>query len=600
MDEQPAPVLGVLPEPAFEGQDSALAGRLQAFIERLAQWQPRLARPQLPDAWLATLHALIEDFFAADDDEQAALDEVLKAVRAFLDETQAGDYAEPLPPPVFRDNLLARLRAPASRGNLRTGGVVFCGLVPMRSLPWRMIALLGMNGDAFPRQQRTPGFDLIGLSPRAGDRSRRHDDRHLFLETLLSARDALYISYSGRSPQDSSRREPSVLVRELLDQVVATHGGEAARQAIESQLVVEHPLQPFSARYFAPAADGTAPLPRYDADWIAPARAAATGQAPRAPFCPQPLPPPEGDAVTDIALDRLARYFEHPARGFLRERFGISLYDEDRTFDDHEPFALDGLTAAALRLELLEARLAGAGHDPLQARLHARGDLPQARFGELAWQALASEVEPFVQALAPLLAEQRALDIDLVIDTDAGPRRLHGRLDALAPAHGQLLYRVTALRDRHLLAAWIRHLALLAAAPAGVAPQTLLVARGDAGKGQPVQTLVLGNGVDARAELAHLIALFEAGRCAPLPLLPPCSRAFALHDDEAAALRAAHKAWEGDRYNRRPGERDDAAVRIVFGDDAPPFDAAFIALGRRLYVPLHAALGGNAAGDDDA
>jgi exodeoxyribonuclease V gamma subunit len=600
MHEQPAPVLGVLPEPAFEGQAAALLGSLQAFIDRLAHWQRRLARAQVPDAWLASLHALFDDFLAADDDEQAVLDDILKAGREFLDETNAGDFGDALAPLVFRDDFLARLRAPAPRGNLRTGAVVFCGMVPMRSVPFRVIALLGMNAESFPRQQRAPGFDLITLSPRPGDRARRHDDRHLLLETLLSARDALYISYTGRSLQDDSAREPSVLVRELIDQVVATHGGEPARKAILEQILVQHPLQPFSRRYFL----GTdARLFSHDSEWLGPAQQAAGASAShagedaarRAPFCAEPLPLAD-DMRGDIELDRLARFFENPARGFLRERFGIGLYDEDDGFDDNEPFALDGLAAHALRQEVLGARLAGEPEEQLFARLRARGDLPQAKFGELAWQRIAGEVAPFVTALTPLLDEAGALDIDLMLETPQGPRRLHGRLPLVSPALGQVVYQVSSLRDKHLLSAWVRHLALLATAPDGIAPQTLLVSRGDAKKGLPVAMQVLGHVDEPRALLARLVTLFDEGRCAPLPLLPSCSRAWAEADDDARGRAAASRHWAGDDFGGQPGERDDEAVRIVFGDGEPPFavagaDAAFAQLARGIFTPLLAALG---------
>lgn len=592
MHEQPAPVLGVLPEPAFEGQSAALLGQLQAFIDRLAHWQRRLARAQVPDAWLAALHALLDDFLAADDDEQAVLDDILAAGREFLDETNAGGYDDAMAPLVFRDDFLARLRAPATRGNLRTGAVVFSGMLPMRSVPCRVIALLGMNAESFPRQQRAPGFDLVTLSPRPGDRARRHDDRHLLLETLLSARDALYISYTGRSLQDDSAREPSVLVRELIDQVVATHGGEAARKDILAQILVQHPLQPFSRRYFL-GTDNC--LFSHDSDWLAPARQAAAGAAQRTPFCAEPLPLPD-DMRGDIELDRLARFFENPARGFLRERFGIGFYDEDDGFDDNEPFALHGLAAHALRREVLAARLAGEPEDLLHARLRARGDLPQAKFGELAWQRIAGEVTPFVTALAPLLGEARALDIDLVLDTPQGPRRLHGRLPLVSPAAGQVVHQVSSLRDKHLLSAWVRHLALLAAAPDGVAAQTLLVSRGDKKDDPPVVVRKFGQVAAPRALLARLIALHDEGRCAPLPLLPSCSRAWAEADDDELGRTAAARLWAGDDFGGQPGERDDEAVRIVFGNAEPPFalhggDAAFAQLALELFTPLLATLG---------
>lgn len=597
MAEQPAPVLGVLPEPAFEGQATAALGRLQTFIDRLAHWQHKLGQAQAPAQWVATLHALLAEFFAADDDEQPVLDDVLKAVRELYDETVAAGFTGDLSPAVFRDNFLTRLAAPAARGNLRTGGVVFCAMMPMRSLPYRMIALLGMNGEAFPRQQRAPGFDLISLAPRAGDRARRHDDRHLFLETLLSARDALYISYTGRSQQDDSAKEPSVLVRELLDQIVATHGGEAARTAIEKALITEHPLQPFSHRYFAPPATGEKPLFTCDPDWLLPARAASGDSRQQPAFCVAPLPPPDEDR-RDLSLDRLAGFFANPARGFLRERFGIGLFEQDDNFDDNEPFMIDGLAAYALKSEVLGARLAGAAGETLRQKLRARGDLPQAAFGELAWQAIARDVEPFVRTLGPVLAGRTSIDIDLVIGTGAGPRRLHGRLADVTADDGLVIHTVATFRAKHLLPAWVRHLALLAAAPAGIAPRTLVIARGNPKKGRPVVAHTLGAVADPHAELARLIALFDAGLCAPLPLLPACSQALAEAADAESAQKEALSAWEGDGFGDRPGERDDNAVRIVFGSDEPPFNERFAALAREVYAPLLAALTRDESADD--
>src|SRR6185369_3591007 len=116
-----------------------------------------------------------------------------------------------------------------------TGSVTFCAMLPMRSIPFRVVALIGMNDKAFPRQSRPPSFDLIARHPQRGDRSLRDEDRYLFLECLLSARDYLYISYVGQSVKDNSAIPPSVLVSELLDVV-----GESFTA------LTRHRLQPFS------------------------------------------------------------------------------------------------------------------------------------------------------------------------------------------------------------------------------------------------------------------------------------------------------------------------------------------------------------------
>ncbi len=163
---------------------------------------------------------------------------------------------------VIRAWLTARLDQAEKGLGFMTGGVTFCAMLPMRSIPFRVVALIGMNDGAFPRQNSAPGFDLIARNPRRGDRSLRDEDRYLFLESILSARDCLYISYVGQSIKDNSRIPPSVLVSELLDAI--DRGFTAGKEQLQSMTVSsrEHRLQAFSRDYFT---DGS-PLFSYSAE----------------------------------------------------------------------------------------------------------------------------------------------------------------------------------------------------------------------------------------------------------------------------------------------------------------------------------------------
>jgi exodeoxyribonuclease V gamma subunit len=69
------------------------------------------------------------------------------------------------------------------------GAVTFATLMPMRAIPFRHVCLLGLNDGDYPRTRVPMDFDLMGRDYRPGDRSRREDDRYLFLEALLSARE---------------------------------------------------------------------------------------------------------------------------------------------------------------------------------------------------------------------------------------------------------------------------------------------------------------------------------------------------------------------------------------------------------------------------
>ena len=118
---------------------------------------------------------------------------------------------------ILRDDLAARLDQERISQRFLAGQINFCTLMPMRSIPFKVVCLLGMNDGVYPRTLPPLGFDLMAQQVKRGDRSRRDDDRYLFPEAILSAQQRLYISFIGRSIQDNSLRYPSVLVTELLE-----------------------------------------------------------------------------------------------------------------------------------------------------------------------------------------------------------------------------------------------------------------------------------------------------------------------------------------------------------------------------------------------
>lgn len=131
--------------------------------------------------------------------------------------------------------------------NFLKGGISFGSLVPLRSLPFAFLALLGMDASTFPRPNVARPFDLMQVKPQKGDRSRRDDDRYLFLETIISARKVLYLSYVGKDIHDDSKLAPSELIWELGDTLTTLTQSE---KEYWEEHTISHPLQPFSAKYF--------------------------------------------------------------------------------------------------------------------------------------------------------------------------------------------------------------------------------------------------------------------------------------------------------------------------------------------------------------
>jgi exodeoxyribonuclease V gamma subunit len=210
---------GILPCDGPEGQASDILGRLLDFTNKVFATVRLLEAPRSLAAWVVVLRQLVDDFFLAGEADELEIG-LLREILTELDEQAvlaATDEAMALP--VILEHLSPSLADDRLRGGFLAGRVTFGALKPMRSIPFKIICLLGLNDAAFPRNDPRLGFDLMALEPQLGDQSKREDDRYLFLETILSARQRLYVSYVGQSIRDNAPAPPSVLVSELLDYV---------------------------------------------------------------------------------------------------------------------------------------------------------------------------------------------------------------------------------------------------------------------------------------------------------------------------------------------------------------------------------------------
>ncbi|HET8730955.1 MAG TPA: hypothetical protein VFM34_07595, partial [Moraxellaceae bacterium] len=532
--------------------------RLVNFIETLLQWEKRLSYPRALTAWADTLDALADAFFsetAASRDALACLHAAAAELRdqAVLAE-DAGDHDFS----VISTWLKRQINGLESRHGFLSGAVTICAMVPLRSLPFRVVAVLGLDDGVFPRQQKAAPFDLVARHGRAGDRSRRLDDRYLFLETLMAARETLYLSYVGASDVDGSLRAPSPLLAELIDQVARTVIPDH-KAPVAQRLVTRHPLQPFNPRYF----QGTPRLFSFEPRLAAASRVVAdqgerSARPPGAIFSGD-LPPPDA-GLLDLTLPRLQRFLSHPGRFFLRERLGVQMPSQAEALADDEPVTLSD--RRALRRRLFEAPGLSA------AALRAEGLLPSGVWGDRLWAVEAEQMARLSRARASLNAS--ALP-PLDFEWREGDLTLSGQFTELTD---QGLVRVS-IEDKSfatdLLLLRLSHLLLGVLQPAGVPWRSHLLSLAG--------TVVL-EPVDEPAEaLADLLAAYREGLRQPLPLFRRASPAFVKKDE----IDKARKAWAGDEYNT--GDVQDAWNRLLWRD-ADPCDARFVEWATRLYGPL--------------
>ncbi|MDH3589419.1 MAG: exodeoxyribonuclease V subunit gamma, partial [Gammaproteobacteria bacterium] len=245
---------GVLPYDDIEGSSALLLGSLAEYIGRLQQLSGSLEQSKSASEWAPWLHQQLEAFFQISEDEENEAQLLRNAINSLSEYAGLAGHDEAIGIDVALDWIRARLDSNASVRGFLGHGVTFAGIVPMRSVPFRVVCLIGLDGDAFPRIERPPGFDLIAREPRRGDRSRRDDDRQAFLECLLNTRDTFYVGYVGRGARDDTPLPPSVLVSELVDYCNRSFVMPDGRPAGDS-LITLHRVQSFSARYF----DGSDP-----------------------------------------------------------------------------------------------------------------------------------------------------------------------------------------------------------------------------------------------------------------------------------------------------------------------------------------------------
>jgi len=556
---------GIEPYPEVGGLDASLAGSLAAMVDALTHWWQQAVVPVPPAEWAERVRALVLALVKpADERDRVTLATLDDALRRWLEACDTATFEERVPLAAVREAWLSGVDEPGLGRRFLGGGVTFCTLMPMRSIPFEVVCLLGMNDGDYPRSTSRSDFDLMGLpgQSRPGDRSRRDDDRQLMLEAVLSARRLLYVSWTGRNVRDNSERPPSVLVSQFRDYLAAGWTGDVLHAR-----TTEHPLQPFSRRYFEGGA-----LFTHAREW----RAAHDGGEAAEVFTPVDI-----DTDTPLAVANLVGFLRQPVKEFFRRRLQVVFTDGDAVPEDEETFSLDALQEYQLVDELIADPGAGDVAATLATRAEAlqrAGRLPIGALGARRQAELVSNVAPMLERWAevraayprpapkvPVHHEHRGVVLEdwldgLVTDGD--------RTVWLELSPGRVLSR-KGIRAERLLSAWVR---ALVAGASRVPVGGVLVARDATVVVEPVPP------DEARALLDELIDVWREGMAQPLPVAAKTALAFVADPARAAAV------YDGGRL---PGEgSEDCLARLWPEFEALVADGRFEALAAQLYGPV--------------
>jgi exodeoxyribonuclease V gamma subunit len=600
-------------EPLAEvaGLEAELVGPLARLLHALETLVETLSSPATPTVWGERLQSLLSDFLDTNAPDDAAL--VIKlhdSLHTWLQACAVAQLDEALPLGVVRDHWLAQVDQPQLAQRFMAGQLTFATLMPMRAIPFRMVCLLGMADGEFPRARPPLDFDLMARELRPGDRSRREDDRYLFLEALLSARERLHISWVGKSIQDNTDRPACVLVNQLRDHL--TSGWRLANStdpaALVRSLTIEHKLQAFSPDYFGTSPD-THALFTYAREWERSTPLPVTHATTQA-FTPLSMP------VLDqpISLSQLAEFLKHPVKTFYRERLRIALDIDDVTSQDQEPFALDALNQWVLQEALIQVRQDAwwRGEDEMQAverqlaRFQRRGELPLGAMAALTQQQLTAPLdEMLTQYREALHAWPGTLEdevFDQTLDVQGQSIRVQGLITHRHGTHAQwqrIELNASSLlsKDQHyrldkVLHAWVQH---LAAHVNGHQVASQVVGKNGS---VPIRPL---DPAWARQQFHALVAAYLQGLCQPLPLAVNTGFAWLAKDGQRTqgpldacthkAVSHARSQYEPGYFSEGEAQRSPYLLRTYPSFEALWSDGAFTQWCETLYAPLRGSVG---------
>lgn len=318
--------------------------------------------------------------------------------------------------PILNSYLKEQLQKGGLGRSWHPGEVTFTGMVSLHTIPFKVVAILGLNDGSLPGRTPVSAFDLIPKFKRKGDRVRRIADRQMFLDYLVTPSEHLHVSYTGLRQTDNKSIAPSVMIPLMVDHLSRLE--KVGRFVVPKH--VQHRLQPFHPEYF----NGIGVMHSYSGVNGGLAVALSVENAAETKTLLPELTPsrvrelmemgPLGevlgwDRATEVGVGRFLDFFGNPCRYVVKEVIGADLREGEVPSEDDEPLTIDGLSAWKMRNELVRVvtdEWVVSGCLPSKERVEAQmsGYLRRYELGGVVPDALAGQ-----SRLEQIVSEARAL-----------------------------------------------------------------------------------------------------------------------------------------------------------------------------------------------
>ncbi len=412
--------------------------RLFHFIKVLKELLEQRLQKKTLQQWSEYLGKIMTEMILEEEEEDEDFPRFayLKESIMQLDDAAAG---ESITYQTFHQVFISRLEQERRTNRFAGRGINFCSMLPMRSVPFKVVAILGMDFDQFPRQDTPLSFSLIGKEKRPGDRNVRENDKHLFLESILAAGEKLYISYLARDVKKGTDQPPSTLVDELLDYIaLKTENVAETKKAI----TCIHPLHLFSVKYCE--SDSKLPLNYLGNSLIQGIE-----------FEKDPQRELEVFDFSNIRLEQFAVFFQHPIKYYFNKLLGIYYREDDERIADAELFELNSLQSWQVKDELIRLN---SDTDLFTIRQKKSGKLPLANFGNVKVHQMNEEIQPFKNILENIKSGYQETHLDVNYSA------VNCKIEGSIPVYGNsyVYFNVSTNMLKHVMKPWINYLVAIA------------------------------------------------------------------------------------------------------------------------------------------